>query len=162
MDATALARSLLEPVPAHRTAGIQVLRAADCAAEVALDTPYGLTGVIGGPHSSALIALLDAAGPAAVVAAVGAPGEFDGVVPLGAAATVEFLAPARGRLVASCALGESARRALREVLSGAATGRGRRRSPRSGTRRAPWCAAAASTGASAGSAAPDGKRPANI
>ncbi|MFI8181824.1 DUF4442 domain-containing protein [Actinacidiphila glaucinigra] len=119
MDATGLARSLLEPVPAHRTAGIQVLRAVDCAAEVALDTPYGLTNVIGSLHSSGLIALLDAAGLAAVVAAVEVPGEFDGVVPLGAAATVEFLAPARGRLVASCALGAPARRALREVLSGA-------------------------------------------
>lgn len=74
MDATALARSLLEPVPAHRTAGIQVLRAVDCAAEVALDTPYGLTNVIGSLHSSGLIALLDAAGLAAVVAAVEAPG----------------------------------------------------------------------------------------
>ncbi|MFG2304544.1 hypothetical protein [Actinacidiphila glaucinigra] len=162
MDATALARSLLEPVPAHRTAGIQVLRAADCAAEVALDTPYGLTGVIGGLHSSALIALLDAAGPAAVVAAVGAPGEFDGVVPLGAAATVEFLAPARGRLVASWRWASPRGARCGRCCPGPATGRGRRRSRRSGTRRAPWCAAAASTGASAGSAAPDGKRPANI
>lgn len=118
MDATALARSLLEPVPARRTAGIQVLRAEDCAAEVALDTPPGLTNVIGSLHSSGLIALLDAVGLAAVIAAVEGPGEFDGVVPLGAAATVEFLAPARGRLVASCALDESARHTLRGVLSG--------------------------------------------
>jgi acyl-coenzyme A thioesterase PaaI-like protein len=86
MDATAPARSLLEPVPAHRTAGTEVLRAEGGAAEVALDTPPELTDVIGSLHSSGLIALLDAAGPAAVIAAVQVPGEFDGVVPLGAAA----------------------------------------------------------------------------
>lgn len=140
MDATALARSLLEPVPAHRTAGIQVLRAVDCAAEVALDTPYGLTNVIGSLHSSGLIALLDAAGLAAVVAAVEAPGEFDGVVPLGAAATVEFLAPARGRLVASCALGAPARRAAGGAVRGrrpGAAGDGGRDQRRHGCRGVP-------------------------
>jgi hypothetical protein len=39
MDVTALARSLLEPIPAHRTAGLEILRAADGAAEVSLLTP---------------------------------------------------------------------------------------------------------------------------
>ncbi len=39
MDVTALARSLLDPIPAHRTAGIEVLRAADGAAEVGMVVP---------------------------------------------------------------------------------------------------------------------------
>ncbi|HUY47348.1 MAG TPA: hypothetical protein VMV92_16720 [Streptosporangiaceae bacterium] len=41
MDVTALTCSLLEPVPAHRTVGITVVRAVDGAAEVALVTPPG-------------------------------------------------------------------------------------------------------------------------
>jgi hypothetical protein len=73
MDVTALARTLLEPVPAHRTAGIEVLRAADGAAEVALQTPEALVNVIGSLHSSGLIALVDAAGLAAIIAASGSP-----------------------------------------------------------------------------------------
>jgi hypothetical protein len=85
---------------------------------VALVTPDALTNVIGSLHSSGLIALADAAGLAAVIAASQAPGDFRGVIPLGAVATLEFCAPARGRLVASCTLTQAARAALAPVLSG--------------------------------------------
>ncbi|MEU6341428.1 DUF4442 domain-containing protein [Streptomyces sp. NPDC046977] len=118
MDATALARTLLEPVPANRTAGIEVVRAEDGAAEVALETPDALRNVIGSLHASGLVTLIDAAGLAALVAACEEPAQFEGVVPLGAAATMEFLAPARGRLVASCVLGADERAALRPLLAG--------------------------------------------
>ncbi len=46
------------------------------------------------------------------------PGDFDGVIPLGASATVEFLAPARGRLRAVCHLDIEAYAALGPLLSG--------------------------------------------
>jgi acyl-coenzyme A thioesterase PaaI-like protein len=118
MDVTALARSLLDPVPAHRTAGITVVRAADNAAEVALVTPPGLANVIGSLHSSGLIALADAAGLAAIIAASRTARDFDSVLPLGAAATMEFRAPARGRLLAACTLDGQAREALGLLLSG--------------------------------------------
>jgi acyl-coenzyme A thioesterase PaaI-like protein len=118
MDVTALARSLLEGVPAHATAGLEVLHAGDGAAQVALLTPPALTNVIGSLHSSGLITLADAAGLAAIIAACEAGDDMRGVLPLGAAATLEFRAPARGRLVASCRLGAAARQALRPVLSG--------------------------------------------
>lgn len=116
MDVTEQARALLEPVPAHRTAGIEVLRAADGAAEVALTTPHELTNVIGSLHSGGLAALIDAAGLAAIIAAGETEDAFEGVVPLGARASLEFLAPARGRLVATCRLDDEASRALRPVL----------------------------------------------
>lgn len=118
MDMTPLARSLLEPIPAHRTAGVEVLRAADGVAEIAADTPEGLTNVIGSLHSSGLVALVDAAGLGAIIAAAERPEEFQGVVPLGAAASLEFLAPARGRLVAICRLSDEAQGALRPLLDG--------------------------------------------
>ena len=118
MDVTARARALIEPVPAHRTAGITVLRAADGAAEVALVTPPGMVNVIGSLHSSGLTALADAAGLAAILAASRIDGDIDGVLPLGATATMRFLAPARGRLLARCALSEEARQSLDPLLSG--------------------------------------------
>ncbi len=96
MDVTVLARSLLEPVPAHATAGLEVLRAADGSAEVALRTPLRLTNVIGSLHSSGLITLADAAGLAAIIAACETEDEMRGVLPLGAVATFEF-----GRLPAA-------------------------------------------------------------
>jgi acyl-coenzyme A thioesterase PaaI-like protein len=117
MDVTALARSLLEPIPAHRTAGIEVLLAVDGASEVMLVTASALTNVIGALHSSGLITLIDAAGLAAIIAACDAEDDFQGVVPLGSAASLDFRAPARGRLVASCRLSQEARLALRPVLS---------------------------------------------
>ncbi|MFF7392969.1 hypothetical protein ACFZAE_31585 [Streptomyces scabiei] len=57
MDRTALARTLLEPIPAHRTA------------EIATRTPPELTNVMGSLHSSGLVALLDATGLGAIIAA---------------------------------------------------------------------------------------------
>jgi acyl-coenzyme A thioesterase PaaI-like protein len=118
MDATALARSILEPIPAHRTAGLRVLRAADGAAEIELVTPAALANVIGSLHSSGLTTLADAAGLAAIIAAVSQPGDIRGVLPLGVAAALEFRAPARGRLVAACRLDEEARQALAPLLAG--------------------------------------------
>ncbi|MEU9954547.1 PaaI family thioesterase [Streptomyces sp. NPDC050982] len=120
MDMTPLARSLLEPIPAHRTVGVEVLRAADGTAEIAADTPEGLTNVIGSLHSSGLVALVDAAGLGAIISAATRPEEFQGVLPLGAAASLEFLAPARGRLVATCRLTDEAQRVLRPLLDGQA------------------------------------------
>ncbi|WP_238007909.1 DUF4442 domain-containing protein [Dactylosporangium sp. AC04546] len=117
MDTTALARSLLEPIPANRTAGVEVLRAADGAAEVAATVPAALTNVIGSLHASGLAALADAAGLAAVIAACTGPSDFTGVVPLGASATLRFLAPARGRLTATCVLDAAARAALAELFA---------------------------------------------
>jgi acyl-coenzyme A thioesterase PaaI-like protein len=84
MDVTRLARSLLEPIPAHRLLGITVLRAAGGVGEVALVTSDAMTNVIGALHSSGLVALADAAGLAAVIAASEVADDFDGVVPLGA------------------------------------------------------------------------------
>ncbi|HTU74032.1 MAG TPA: DUF4442 domain-containing protein [Trebonia sp.] len=118
MDVTALARALIEPVPAHRTAAITVVRAADGAAEVAMATPPGLLNVIGSLHSSGLTALADAAGLAAIIAASGNGRDFDGVLPLGVTATMRFLSPARGRLLARCRLSEESRRAMSLLLSG--------------------------------------------
>jgi hypothetical protein len=97
MDLTALARSLLEPIPAHRTAGIEVLRAADAAAEVVLVTAPAMTNVIGSLHSSGLIALADAAGLAAIIAACEKTDDFRGVLPLGAAVPQPIFTPVRRR-----------------------------------------------------------------
>ncbi|UUN24996.1 hypothetical protein [Streptomyces sp. FIT100] len=177
MDATEHTRHLLYPVPAHRTARIEVVSAVDGAAQVALETPPELTNVIGSLHSSGLITLVDAAGLgrvskvapsarragptasgacdrkakgrsrtgrtwttpttqracvpgvvgqaglskhalAAIIAAAEHPEQCDGLVPLGAAASLRFTAPARGRLLASCRLSRTARAALRPVLTG--------------------------------------------
>lgn len=118
MDATALAARLLEPIPANVTCGIEVVRAAEGAAEVALESPAALANVIGSLHASGLVALLDATGLAAIVAAVHDEREFEGVVPLGSAARVEFLRPARGRLIGRCSLSADAHSALRALLAG--------------------------------------------
>jgi acyl-coenzyme A thioesterase PaaI-like protein len=120
MDATDLARRLLDPIPAHRTLGLEVLHAVDGAAEVAADVPPALTNVIGSLHSSGLVTLVDAAGLAALIAASEEPDGFAGIVPLGAAAELRFLAPARGRLVASCRLADDARAAVAAVCAGTA------------------------------------------
>lgn len=54
MDATQLAAELLEPIPAHRTFGLRVVRAVEACAEVALTVHPALTNVIGSLHSSGL------------------------------------------------------------------------------------------------------------
>ncbi|MFD0502572.1 PaaI family thioesterase [Streptomyces chiangmaiensis] len=115
---TALARTLLESVPAHRTARMEVLRAVDGEAVLACETPADLTNVIGSLHSSGLIALLDAAGLGAVIASGPHAEALNRIVPLGTAAALDFLAPARGRLVAACRLDEEARHALYPLWTG--------------------------------------------
>lgn len=77
-----------------------------------------MTNVIGSLHSSGLIALIDAAGLAAIIGACEAEEDFTGIVPLGAVASLDFRAPARGRLVASCRLAPSALRILEPLLAG--------------------------------------------
>ncbi|MFI5898199.1 PaaI family thioesterase [Actinoplanes sp. NPDC051513] len=103
MDATAVARDLLTPVPAHETTGLSVIFACDGVGVVAMDAPPSLSNVIGSLHSSGLITLIDAAGLAAIIAV------HPDIIPLGSAATLRFLAPARGRLTATCSLGTHAR-----------------------------------------------------
>ncbi|MDG6101448.1 DUF4442 domain-containing protein [Dactylosporangium aurantiacum] len=121
MDATALARSLLDRVPAHRTAGLEVLRAVNGVGVVAVPAAPALANVIGSLHSGGLITLVDAAGLAAIISAAPTGDAFRGTVPLGAAATLQFLAPARGHLVATCRLDPDAREVLAEVYVGVAS-----------------------------------------
>ncbi|GAA3225196.1 DUF4442 domain-containing protein [Actinocorallia longicatena] len=118
MDTTALASSLLDPLPAHVTSGIRVVSAADGRGEVATTVPERMTNVIGSLHSSGLIALADAAGLAAIIGACRDEAGFRGVIPLGRAASLEFLAPGRGLLTAVCVLGEDAANALRLLYEG--------------------------------------------
>lgn len=120
MDATAVARELLAPIPAHATTGLEVVRAADGVGVVALSAPPELANVIGSLHSSGLIALIDAAGLAAIIASVPTAAAMTGVVPLGATATLRFLAPARGRLTATCTLDSAAREQLALLFAGSA------------------------------------------
>ena len=111
-----LAAALLDPMPANRLLGLQVLSARDGYAEVMLEVRPEVSNVIGSLHSSGLVALLDAVGLAAMISLADGDAEFDRVVPLGSAAEMEFLAPARGRLVASCRLDGSDRHALGMLL----------------------------------------------
>jgi acyl-coenzyme A thioesterase PaaI-like protein len=117
MDVTALASSLLEPIPAHRALGLEVEWAGDCRGRVSLQTPSEMTNVIGSLHSSGLVALIDAAGLAAIIGACEAEHEFEGVLPLGAAASLRFHRPAGGRLLATCVLDSETQQSLRPVLS---------------------------------------------
>jgi len=118
VDATSFAAGLLEPIPANASFGLLVVRAVDGVGEVAMDEDARFSNVIGSLHSSGLVALIDAAGLAAVISAADAPDQFDGVLPLGSTAHLEFLAPARGRLVARCDLGAHDRAALAGLYSG--------------------------------------------
>ncbi|WP_433382145.1 PaaI family thioesterase [Actinoplanes sp. CA-142083] len=103
MDATDVARDLLSPIPAHETTGLSVVSASDGVGVVAMDAPPALANVIGSLHSSGLITLIDAAGLAAIIAV------YPDIIPLGSAATLRFLSPARGRLIATCSLDTHAR-----------------------------------------------------
>jgi hypothetical protein len=85
---------------------------------VAAEVPPALTNVIGSLHSSGLIILVDAAGLAALISAVEQPDDFAAVIPVGEAAELRFLAPARGRLVASCRLEDEERAALKALFAG--------------------------------------------
>lgn len=114
---TSLAASLLDPIPANRLFGLRVLAAEDGHAEVGMDVSNEASNVIGSLHSSGLVALVDAAGLAALISVAASDSEFDGVVPLGSVAHLDFLAPARGRLTAHCRVGQTDRHALRRLLS---------------------------------------------
>jgi acyl-coenzyme A thioesterase PaaI-like protein len=118
MDATPFAASLLESVPANASFGLQVVRAVDGLGEVAIPETPAFGNVIGALHSSGLIALIDAAALAAVISAADTPDQFDGVLPLGSVAQAEFLAPARGRIVASCDLPADDHAALAAFYAG--------------------------------------------
>jgi acyl-coenzyme A thioesterase PaaI-like protein len=118
MDATDLARLLLDPVPVHRTFGLEVVSAVDGRAEVAVTTTEPLSNVVGALHASGLTTLVDAGGLAAIIATAEDDRELTGLLPLGAAASMQFRAPAYGRLVATCVLGDQARRSVRSVLDG--------------------------------------------
>lgn len=117
MDVTSLARKLLEPIPAHRTLGIDIRWAGDSHAEVTLSAPPNMSNVIGSLHSAGLTALVDVTGLAAIIGACEHEADFDGIIPLGAAASMQFHRPALGQLTASCRLDEPAEEALRPVLS---------------------------------------------
>jgi acyl-coenzyme A thioesterase PaaI-like protein len=118
VDTTRLAASLLDPIPANRAFGIEVLRAEGASAEVGMEVAPRTTNVIGSLHSSGLTALVDAAGLAAVIATARSEAEMAGVVPLGTVARLRFLAPARGRLVASCTIERDDLPALQALLEG--------------------------------------------
>lgn len=120
MELTSLAAGLLEPVPANAALGIKVIRAAGGGAEVSMPEATDAANVIGSMHSSGLIALIDAAGLAAVIAMTDERAPFENVVALGANARLEFLAPARGRLRGSCRLDNQARAAIKRLLLGEA------------------------------------------
>lgn len=113
---TSLAASLLDPIPANRLFGLRVLAAEDGHAEVGMDVSNEASNVIGSLHSSGLVALVDAAGLAAIISVAASDSEFDGVVPLGSVAHLDFLAPARGRLTAHCRLAQTDRHALGLLL----------------------------------------------
>jgi uncharacterized protein (TIGR00369 family) len=118
MDATLLARQLLEPAPATTVLGLEVLRAVDGDARVGLTVEYAQSNAIGALHSGGLVELVDAAGRAAIVAACDDDRQARMLVPMACLARAEFLAPARGRLVACCSLSARSRTALRALLTG--------------------------------------------
>ena len=116
MEATAIARALLEPVPANALLGIWVEAARNGAATVRLDVRPELTNVVDALHASGLVALVDAAGLAAVLSVAERPDQLTDVVPLGSDADLSFYSPARGELTALCELDDSARELAREIL----------------------------------------------
>jgi acyl-coenzyme A thioesterase PaaI-like protein len=105
METTLAAQRLLHPIPANHTLGLSVTHAVDGTAEVEVQAAPNLANVVGSMHSSGLMALADAAGLAAFISMARSDEELDGVIPLGASAEMQFLAPARGVLVARCTLG---------------------------------------------------------
>ncbi len=116
MDMTALATQLLEPIAIHRTLGLRVVRAQDGVGEVELTVTDPLTNVVGSLHSSGLVAMVDAAGLAAIIGAAHDATEFADTTPLGTVAELEFIAPARGVLTGHCTLDEVSRARLRALL----------------------------------------------
>jgi len=118
MDLTSLAAGLLEPIPANAAFEIRVISAANGCAEATMPEASALTNVVGSMHSSGLIALVDATCLAAVIAMTSQAAQFENIVPLGASAQLEFLAPARGRLTGRCDLDHEARLAITHLLVG--------------------------------------------
>jgi uncharacterized protein (TIGR00369 family) len=116
MDPTAVAAQLLEPVPANRLFGIEVRSATPDGAEVVLEVRAEATNVIGSLHAGGLAALVDATGLAAILGQAPDGAVLDDLGILGAAASLRFLAPARGRLTGRCTLDEQAHRAVCDVL----------------------------------------------
>lgn len=117
MEATAIARSLLEPIPANTLLGVRVDRAVDGAATVGLAVRPELTNVVDALHASGLLALVDAAGLAAVLSAAERADQLVDVLPLGSDADLCFYAPARGELTAHCELDDGARELAREFFA---------------------------------------------
>ncbi|GAA1953759.1 hypothetical protein [Amycolatopsis minnesotensis] len=111
MDLTDLARKLLEPIPANRSAGPRVLRAADGTGEVAIGPAPALANVIGSLHSSGLVALLDAAGLAAIIGAAGDEARFDGSAAKAKMTTTATVTDANGTEACTGAFHWSLRRA---------------------------------------------------
>lgn len=112
MDMTRTAAEMLEPIPANALFGIRVQRAGPDGAEVRLTVAEQTSNVIGSLHSSGLVALLDAAGLAAVIGTAADPAQLTAVVPLGSQVDARFRSPARGVLTAHCALADEAQQAL--------------------------------------------------
>jgi acyl-coenzyme A thioesterase PaaI-like protein len=125
---TRTAAEMLEPIPANALFGIRVRSAGPDGAEVWLTVAEQASNVIGSLHSSGLVALLDAAGLAAVIGAAEHPGQLSGVVPLGSRAEARFRAPGRGMLAAHCALPFGAQQELMPFWE-RATGRAQVRTP---------------------------------
>ncbi len=117
MEATAIARALLEPIPANALLGLWIDAAENGSATVRIDVRPELTNVVDALHASGLIALVDAAGLAAVLSAADRPDQLADVLPLGSDADLSFYAPARGELTARCDLDDSARELARQFFA---------------------------------------------
>jgi len=120
VDTLALARQLIEPVPANSLFGIAVQAVEPGTATVGLAVTPQAGNVIGALHASGLIALVDAAGLAAMISLATTEAQLDGFSPLGSDADLTFFAPARGALRAHCQLDEAALEAMTAYLSGTA------------------------------------------
>ncbi|MEO6702121.1 MAG: PaaI family thioesterase [Jatrophihabitantaceae bacterium] len=117
MDATSIAKQLLESIPANQLIGLQVHSACDGSALVGLSVQPNLTNVIGSLHSGGLISLADAAGLAAVLSVATEPRQLMGITPLGSDADLTFFSPARGELAAHCVLDDPAREQVEALLN---------------------------------------------
>jgi acyl-coenzyme A thioesterase PaaI-like protein len=117
-DSTRLAAELLDPVPANGTFGVEVLHAASASAEVCMLVPQSFTNAIGTVHSSGLIALVEATGAAAIVAAATDADQLEGITQSGSVARIEFLAPAHGLLIGRCILEVEDLAAIESLFTG--------------------------------------------
>lgn len=104
--------------PREQTFAIEVLSAVDGSAEVALGVAPEIHNVIGSLQSSGLVAHVAATGLAAIIAAAPDPRQLQDLTPLGSIAHIEFIAPARSRLVGRSTLTDDAICVLRAVFAG--------------------------------------------